>query len=365
MKKILGNVKKGKLYIGFEFRILIFAFLFLFCLSISYFFFTKTIKVENAKIVNYKENGTIDYKVYLKENTFYETEYLNKDMYYIASLIDYIEVDMDYNFFIDEKVNTNFSYEIIGILSINDSEGKKRLFEKEYVLKEIKNEKLENVNSEQTNQKIQIDYDYYNGIANRFKSTYGVDADANLTLYLNINKSITNDKETIDMNQNKSMSIEIPLTQKTLEIMIRENGIDSSNSIMTDTNVSSGNLIYGIITAIFFIGMVASLLGLLELLALIIPKKSKYDKYIYKILKEYDRLIVETPTEPKFGDKEMIKITKIEELLDVRDNLKKPIMFYNLTSHEKSYFYIENENKVYLLTLKSADFEVKNEKHSR
>ena len=45
--------------------------------------------------INYTEKSNIDYKVYLKENDFYEDEYLPKDMIYVASLIDNIKIDLE------------------------------------------------------------------------------------------------------------------------------------------------------------------------------------------------------------------------------------------------------------------------------
>jgi len=59
-----------------------------------------------------KESSNLDYKVYLKENDFYDTPYLTKDMAYIASLIDTINIDFNYLFSIDTISNMDFSYGI-------------------------------------------------------------------------------------------------------------------------------------------------------------------------------------------------------------------------------------------------------------
>ena len=40
--------------------------------------------------VDYTEKSSVDYGVYLKENGFYEENYVDKDYAYIASLIDKI-----------------------------------------------------------------------------------------------------------------------------------------------------------------------------------------------------------------------------------------------------------------------------------
>ena len=85
------------------------------------------------------------------------------------------------------------------------------------------------------------------------------------------------------------------------------------------------------------------------------------DKALYvmilRILNEYDRLIVENGTGPDTRDCQVIKISKFEELLDVRDNLKLPIMYYVVTKHTKCQFYIKHDDELYLLTIKAVDLE--------
>ena len=82
---------------------------------------------------------------------------------------------------------------------------------------------------------------------------------------------------------------------------------------------------------------------------------SKYDKLINKILKEYDRLIVETATFPDEKNYNVLIINTFNELVDVRDNLRSPIMFYNAKDHKMSKFYILNDNNLYLYIVNSKD----------
>ena len=44
----------------------------------------------------YKQNQIVDYKVYLKENNFFEKEYLEKNNQYISSIIKNIEATFIY-----------------------------------------------------------------------------------------------------------------------------------------------------------------------------------------------------------------------------------------------------------------------------
>ena len=350
-----------KHYISYSMRVILCASVFILTIALSMFFLVKTLTVEEAKVVNYQENGTLDYKVYLKPNEFYEQEYLGKNMYYIASLIKNITVDVNYQFLIERPVDTNFTYQIVGKLAIAGDQGKNTLYEKEYVLLEKTLEPLSGTTIQSINESLVIDYDYYNEVANRFKATYGVDATSNLTLYVRINKTAKNDSEEININESSNMNLTIPLTQKTLDIQINDTGINNTRSIVKESKVNVGNVFFGIIALVLFVTSVAAILKTLELIFLLVPKKSKYDKYVKKILTEYDRLIVETPTEPRTENKEIIKIKRIEELLDARDNLKRPIMYHSLVDHQKCCFYIENENIIYMLVIKAVDLEELNE----
>ena len=87
--------------------------------------------------------------------------------------------------------------------------------------------------------------------------------------------------------------------------------------------------------------------------------KTSYDKFVNKILKEYDRLVAETKSLPLFEKYNVMEINSFNELLDVRDNLKLPIMYYNVTAHQKAYFYIVYHDNLYLYTVKASDLSEK------
>lgn len=353
--------EKTKMYLGYTARIFICLISFVLCISTSAILILKSLKVEEAKLVNYKELGSLDYKVYLKPNEFYEAPYLGKDLVYIASLIQSINIDLNYQFIIEEQANMNFTYDVIGKLSIIGNSGKNTLYEKDYVLMTSKTSNGGTKNIHSIKDSLSIDYDYYNEIANSFKQTYGVDATSEFTVYVRINKNVS-DQNLINVSGANQMSLTIPLSQRTLNIKLNDTGINSTRSIVKEPEKKSNNIVFIVIGAILFIVSVAALLKLLELLFLLIPKTSKYDKHIKKILTEYDRLIVETPTEPILENKEIIKINRFEELLDARDNLRRPIMYHNLIKHQKCYFYIEKENTIYLLMLKEADIDPNKDK---
>ena len=53
-------------------------------------------QIDKTYYINYTEDSSVDYKVYLKDNTFYDEEYLGKDQVYVASLIENVVADFVY-----------------------------------------------------------------------------------------------------------------------------------------------------------------------------------------------------------------------------------------------------------------------------
>lgn len=348
----LENSNKNSL--EYKNRLLINSLCILVLLSLSVLFVIKSISITNKQKINYKENSNLDYKVYLKENSFYDVDYLEKDMSYIANLIDRIDVDFEYLFQIDTSSSIDFNYDIIGKLIISDSNSEKVLFQKEYTLLNNVQEKMKDDKKHTIKKSVSIDYDYYNNLANRFKASYGVNTTSNLVIYLRINKHNSN-SNTFDLDNNSQMSLSIPLSEKVVNIKLDYNEINESNNITDSPRVAISNYTYFTIGIIFIILTILYLIRLIKLLSLLMNKKSNYDKYVKRILNEYDRLIVSTTTPPNTINTRIIKIDRFEELLDVRDNLKLPIKYFVVVDHQECNFYINHDNELYLLTIKEID----------
>ena len=87
-------------------------------------------------------------------------------------------------------------------------------------------------------------------------------------------------------------------------------------------------------------------------------KKSLYDVTLSKILREYDRVIVNSKKIIDLNnEKEIIDVNSFTELLDVRDNLEKPIIFSEVHKGQKSVFIVKTSNETYRYVLKLADLE--------
>lgn len=362
-KSFLSSViNKKDRYIDYKTRLMTHSLTFIALFILTVLFLQGAFGVVASKNINYNETSNLDYKVYLKENNFYDTNYLGKNKVYIANLIDNIEVNFRYNYYIEEPTNVDFNYSIVAKLTIDDGTSKNNYFEKEYELLSNKRYELKSGKNYNLDEKVKIDYAYYNGLANSFKQQYGVDTTSNLTVYLKVNKK-TDIENSQNNYENSTMYVKIPLSEKAINIELNYQDINNSNYIIQETDSKVDNIIFGVLATVTLIAALVFAIQIIRLLTLLRGKKSIYDKYVEKILNEYDRLIVENGTGPNLNDCKVIKISKFEELLDVRDNLKLPIMYYVVTKHTKCCFYIKHNDDLYLLTIKAVDLEQKSEEN--
>ena len=86
-------------------------------------------------------------------------------------------------------------------------------------------------------------------------------------------------------------------------------------------------------------------------------KNNKYEKKLKQILNTYDRVIVNINDDNilKNGN-EISKVSSFYELVDVRDTIDKPILYYKINS-VKSEFYVQDTNLTYKYTMKKSDFD--------
>lgn len=347
------KTKKPKVYISFNTRLLTLTLLFIALVICSTLSITKSINTNKTVQINYKGDEELNYKVYLKENDFYETNYLEENMAYITSLIDNIKVNYKDTFSIDKKVDLNYHYKIVARLVITPKNNIKQiLFEKSYILLD-KSGNVENKNSYGLNEEIEIDYNKYNQVANNFKTTYGIDCESKL--YVSKVLLTTGNETNYDININNisENSLEIPLSEK--QITITKNiKVSEKKSDTTTLKAFIDDKVLFILGVVLSIVVVIDAIFIIKLVSLLKPKKDKYEKELKRILNEYDRMIVSVNRMPDLSKHDVYKVTSFDELIDARDNLKIPIAYVKI-SKEKSCFYVKDENIIYIYYLKSID----------
>lgn len=303
--------------------------------------------------LNYNESARLNYKVYLNNNSYYNKDYLEEGMQYISSIINNIEVKYNYNILYDEKLDSNLSNVITANVKIVDSSSNdKIIYEKSEDIKSDKQEK-KNVDNLAVDQTVKIDFQKYNAFANEFKSRYAISADCKLivTFYT---RQENNSKTFGNIIRDKTMTLEIPLSEQMINISKSPDASENSAYVNT-TSATSFNKVLRIISWVLF--GVAALFVMIPLYILIKREGmvSKYDKYIGKLLKQYDAYITEAQPGFYFGDN-VINANSFKELLDVRNSIEKTIVFVK-ESNDVAKFAIIDDKQTYCYTALREDFD--------
>lgn len=291
--------------------------------------------------IKYNEKSNINYKVYLKENDFFEEEYLEMNQTYIASLIDHIDIDFNYNLKLNDKVDGNYSYYIKGIISAdksNDSSG--NYWKKEYILSEKKDAKYSNKNKLEINSNISINYQEYNDILTAFKKEYGVAMDGKLKVILVITNNITNEKIERNILKEANLNLNIPLTSLTIEVPI-EAKEKVEDGFLINELVYDNSIIYTILEYTSYLLFGLASIGVAYLIIAAIKSESIYHRKLKKILKTYDGILVEVNSFPDLSKFEVIYVKNFEELIDAHSEIRRPINFIQKTNSVK--FLLMNE----------------------
>ena len=187
----------------------------IFILIVSGVFFGLYSNRDEVYYVKYDEYSELDYDVALKENKYYEQNYLDKDRQYIASLIDYINANFKYELNVKEDLDYQYKYKIIANVNVIDNNTNKVIYDlSENVLEEVIGQ---NKNLLSIEENVKIDYNKYNDLISEFVSGYKLkDVTNKLTVKMYV--GIAGTIKDFEKEEDSVISIDIPLTTDTVGI---------------------------------------------------------------------------------------------------------------------------------------------------
>lgn len=348
----------NKVYLTFEKRLAVKIITVILSFTLFAFLIISSIKINITSNLRYKQSSNLDYRVNLKPNDFYHQKTLGKDMQYIASLIDSINVDFIYNFSTSDTLNYKYTYSINSEVQVLSSDGGNVIFSRKEKLKNDKTISKTDSDNFNIKENVVIDYDKYNNMIKSFKSQYGISADSNLVVTLAVKVMDEEGNELKKLSANNSMNIIIPLTEQMISIKMDYKEINNSDTFETYTDYKINNKVLFGTGVLFALGFLVSLFDLFRFLGKLTKKKTAYDKALAKILREFDRIIVESKKNIIIDESQVvIDVKSFNELLDARDNLEKPILFKEIHKRQKSEFIVKNSYEVYRYVLKAIDLE--------
>lgn len=304
----------------------------------------------NSKTVysmNYKETGDIKYKVYLKDNNYYDNSFLGENMRYISDLIDYIDIEYDYDLLTSNKFKITNTSSIDAKIIIK--ENNKVLYDKNISLEEPQTNKY-NIDNIHINKNVRIDYQKYNNIVQELLKEY--DISNNVANVLEVELNIINDYDiekipVLDIDK-KSLKIQIPLLKNTIEINNKEyDNINSKKEVKYTVNKEINNYILLGISILFLI--ISLILFIIIFISIKTNNfyKHQYKKLLNNILKKYNKNIVDVKDIPDMRGFDVYDVTSFEELLDSSKIFNKPIMHLEIEKNKTNLFFVEDNNEIY------------------
>lgn len=338
-------------YYNFQARVSFMSLLSILAFVVSGVFIYQAINYSDIKDVVFSEYSSVNYSVCLNDNDYYNGECVGEGMQYISTLTKNIPVTFNYDMRYSDDVTYDVEYYILGKTLIYDrDDATKILYRDDKILKERTT--IKGTDSfVRVSGKVDVAFKERNDYVNGYKSKYALNSLASYEVVLFIDDG---------HGPREVASATIPLSTQTFSIS--EETVLRENQQMTYKKVGldSVNTVFAIFGVLF---LIAGLFVVYKLFRLVYKtvggNASVYQKKLNQILAEYDRVIVLSKNEYAVDpNKQLIKVDSFFELLDARDALEKPIIYEKVNS-VKSFFYVEDDERIYRYAMKEADFEKK------
>lgn len=308
------------------------------------------------KNITYTESSRLNYRVSLKENEFFEEEYMEADRQYIASLIEHVESNIKYQLRSSEQnMKHTYKYKIVAETNVEDKNNHNSIYK---ISEDIVQEKVQEYNSSkrlEINETIKIDYNKYNEIIKRFINVYKLDE---ITPTLTINMYVYVDGVTKGEGYTSPVaSLIIPLTTRTVAIDIESNAVNATEISVYKEIVNKENLYMAIL---FFVLTIMIIIELVIFINSTKDEKALYKSAVKKILLNYDSYIQKINNVFNIEGYQEIEMQSFEDLLQIRDTLSEPVLMVE-KENETDFFIPSKGNVVYIYKLKEEDV-IKNKK---
>ena len=309
----------------------------------------------NKTIYSYNINQDVNYNIDIYNNNLFETENLGMDQTYVSNIVKSINTNFKYKYKNNKKVPLNYEYSIIATINgeytlPNENENSK-LWQKKYNL-------IDTVKKETTNTKfridenIKIDYPKYSEVVEKFKNEIKLPITAYLSVDFEVKVSGVVNHKSIGDKQN--IKLKIPLNQQAFKISKDYNkNVRKKIKKLTDEElkIEMKKEICGTILIIVAI----SLFIVLYKDIFDIARKNYYNTTLEKLLKDYGDVIVEINSEIAKDCLQVVEVKNFNEMLDLEEELKIPIMFYEIAEDEIGEFTINHNNIIYRFMLKNDE----------
>ncbi len=297
--------------------------------------------------IGYRESGSIDYNVFLKENEFFEKNHLGSDQSYVASLIDRIIADYAYEIDMDtDDVNYRYSYTIKSRLEIIDNSSNVAIFNPEQELVSVQNKSQSSSSILRINEIVVLNYDEYNDLANKFLATYDLtNTESNIVVTLEVD--VLSDCEAFSGSavDTYTSELRIPLTTKTVNIKMTSSVPDEEAKMIACTR-GTGSEVFK--TTAIVLGVIDAMMIVLLAAFIYLTRTPdiNYTARVKKILSQYKSYIQKINNLFETRGYQIVMVDTFDEMLEIRDTIQAPILMHENEDKTCCKFMIPTDSKL-------------------
>lgn len=360
MKKTQKSLKKWV-------RILLILIILVF-IGVGSYFLLNAMSITKTKnddvLYSYKLKQNLDYKVYLFKNSFIGKEYLDKtEEAYISDLVNNIQANFRYQYQASNTTDLKYTYDVKALIQgkykLEEGQDKSKVWEEEFILVPEKTVELKDSNQISIDELVNIDYHNYDEKVSSFRQDLKLPISANLYVTMNIKVSgiVSNADATKDFSNSKTIKMIIPLNQQAFNITEEYEKDDketfTTSSIKETKKVDKTQVIIG--SSMIFVGILIFVVMFKKIFN--IKEKSYYEQKRDRYLKEYGDVIIEVVTPVTKKDLKVITVKDLSELVDLEEELRIPIVFYEDPDDFEGEFTIVHDDILYEYILTNQEDE--------
>lgn len=312
----------------------------------------KSFVVEDEKknfIYSYNKFQNVNYTVNLKPNDFYNTTTLGMDKTYVSELVDKINMDFTYSLQGTKKGKFKYNYQVVAYTQVKyaasgDSKGG-ILLEDQEVLLEPKEVEVEE-SGYSINESVQVDYAKYNSRVSQFASLYRLPLDATLNVKLIVISESQVEGVPDIINEYSVLDLQMDLDESVVTVKKNFNNTDKKEIADTQESKKYVNKPMFIIGAILIVGAVLILLDSIRK-SIKFTQKSDYAIALNRILKNYGDIVAEIVSPIEVDNLNVIEVKNFDQLLDIEEEIRMPILFYETIEGESGEFIIICDTMAY------------------
>lgn len=310
--------------------------------------------LNKATFVPYTQKGNVIYKAYLADNAFYEQEYLNGSHAYVASLVEKMTADFEYDLKIDaDDVKFKYSYKIDAQVEVRDTETQMAIFNPVFELIPAKT-MTGSGSTVSVKDAVELDYNKYNKLAKDFIASYSLD-DTQSLLIVRMYVDVLGESQEFAADNKDSYTVElfVPLNKKTVTPYVVTPVSEQEQKVLTVNNNDTVVLKH-IVLGVFALDLILVLILALYT-RLTRDKHIDYSRKVKRILSSYTSYIQRVNNPVVLSDYQVLNVDTFGEMLEIRDTLQMPILMFENNDRTCTQFFIVNDRILYLFKINVED----------